>query len=249
MKRQPLHNTSNTTSHFIELNTAQNSQRVPIVIRKHSTSKRITLRYQALQHHLLLTLPRYVSIKQGLHFVEEKRKWIEKQIDETVQQFPFKHGQIIPFLGKEYRLEHIGGRGLIAIDGDRITVTGEEAFMQRRVHDWLKQQAHEHISPLARAKAQAIGKQIRGIGVRDTTSRWGSCSHDGKLSFSWRLILAPYEVFDYVISHEVAHLQEFNHSEAFWALVEQLCPGHKRWRYWLHSNGPRLYGYGSGPAG
>jgi predicted metal-dependent hydrolase len=119
-----------------------------------------------------------------------------------------------------------------------------KVFMARRVRDWLKQEARMRISELARQKATLIGKTVRQVSVRDTSSRWGSCSHAGNLSFSWRLILAPYEVFDYVVSHEVAHLQEFNHSDAFWAVVEQLSPGHERWRHWLAAHGPRLYAYG-----
>lgn len=205
----------------------------------------MTLRYQPLQQHLLLTLPRYVSIKQGLHFIEEKRKWIEKQIDETVQHFPFIDGQLLPVMGKQMRLRHIGGRGVITIEGDDILVTGEAEFMGRRVQDWLKRCARDHISDLARSKAQLIGKRVRQVTVRDTISRWGSCSHDGNLSFSWRLVLAPYPVLDYVVSHEVAHLQEFNHSAMFWDVVEQLSPGHIQWRNWLGENGYILYGYGN----
>lgn len=207
----------------------------------------MTLRYQPLQHHLVLTLPRYVSIRQGLHFVEEKRKWIEKQIDETVQQFPFKNGYTLPLLGTEYTLLHVGGRGVITIEGECIRVPGDEAFMARRVTDWLKEFARAEIGKRAHEKATTIGRNIRRITVRDTTSRWGSCSHDGCLSFSWRLIFAPYEVFDYVISHEVAHLQEFNHSDAFWNIVEQLSPGHRQWRDWLGFYGQKLYGYGREP--
>jgi predicted metal-dependent hydrolase len=241
MKKQPLH----VTSHFIELCAGENTRRMPIVIRRHRSSRRMTLRYQPLQQHLLLTLPRYVSIKQGLHFIEEKRKWIEKQIDETVQHFPFVDGQLLPLLGKEVCLRHVGGRGVITLSGSDMLVPGEAEFMSRRVQDWLRRCAREHLNGLARSKAQIIGKQVRQVTVRDTISRWGSCSYDGNLSFSWRLVLAPYPVLDYVVSHEVAHLKEFNHSDTFWSVVEQLSPGHVQWRDWLGSNGHILYGYGS----
>lgn len=150
-------------------------------------------------------------------------------------------------LGQDYVLKHVGGRGTITREGNVIQVPGDEAFMARRVRDWLKAQARERIAQEARQKAQALGKTVRQVTVRDTVSRWGSCSHDGNLSFSWRLILAPAEVCDYVISHEVAHLQEFNHSAAFWALVEQLSPGYRQWRNWLSVHGHGLYAYGATP--
>jgi predicted metal-dependent hydrolase len=241
MKNQPLH----ISPHFIELNTARSSYRLPIIIRKHPSSRRITLRFQPLQHSLMLTLPRYVSIKQGLHFVEQKRRWIEQQIDETMQHFPFEEGRMVPMLGRQYRICHVGGRGVVRIEDDAMLVPGDIEFLPRRVRDWLKQEARTQMTLRAKSKALQIDAQMRGVTVRDTTSRWGSCSHSGHLSFSWRLLLAPEEVFDYVVSHEVSHLKEFNHSATFWAIVAQLCPGYKDAQQWLVANGQSLYGYGS----
>jgi predicted metal-dependent hydrolase len=246
MKHQPLNRpTKFSESHFFEIGTASTSLRLPIEIRKHPSSRRITLRYQPLLHSLMLTIPRYVSIKQGLHFVEEKRKWIEKQIDETVQQFPFENGAVLPILGRLCRIRHVGGRSAVTLVEDELQVGGDPQFLARRVRDWLKEEARRRIGELAHAKAEVIGRRVRGISVRDTTSRWGSCSHSGSLSFSWRLILAPYEVFDYVVSHEVAHLQEFNHSKAFWQTVGRICPEYERWKGWLATNGQTLYAYGT----
>ena len=241
MKNQLLH----ISPHFIELNTASSSYRLPIVIRKHPSSRRITLRFQPLHHSLTLTLPRYVSIKQGLDFIEQKRKWIERQVDETLQQLPFENGAMVPVLGREYRIRHIGGRGLVAIAGDEIHVPGELEFLPRRVRDWLKQEARTRLGEYARQQAALLDKRIRSVSVRDTTSRWGSCSHNGSLSFSWRLILAPQNIFDYVVSHEVAHLIEFNHSARFWQIVARLHPDYQAAEYWLSRHGPGLYGYGS----
>jgi len=219
-------------------------ENIPIVIRKHPRSRRMVIRYQPLKQQVSLTLPRYVSIRQGLRFVEEKRAWIERQLHEEARPVPFSDGQIIPVQGKDYILTHRAGRGLVTIDSDRIIVPGEVDFLARRVREWLKRRAREEIVPLAEQKAAAIGKRLKKISLRDTSSRWGSCSHDGNLSFSWRLILAPAGVLDYLVCHEVAHLAEHNHSTAFWAIVERLCPTYESAQKWLKTHGQRLYAYG-----
>ena len=223
-----------------------NNTSMPVIIRKHPRSRCMVIRYRPLQHHISLTLPRYVSIRQGLRFVEEKREWIVQQISENAKHVPFIDGQIIPVLGEHYTLCHKEGRGVVSIEGDCIVVPGDENFMQRRVLEWLKRQAKEEITKLAQHHAKRIGKRLKKISLRDTSSRWGSCSHDGNLSFSWRLVFAPHAILDYVVCHEVAHLKHHDHSAAFWAVVEALCPEHEKSREWLRVNGVLLYSYGQG---
>src|SRR5262249_62094428 len=123
-------------------------------------------------------------------------------------------------------------------------VPGDKQFMSRRVQEWLKVQIREEIVKLAQKKADQIGARVKRVSLRDTSSRWGSCSHDGNLSFSWRLVLAPYEVLEYLVSHEVAHIKEHNHSEKFWALVEKLYPDYEKAQHWLKAHGATLYAYG-----
>ena len=220
-------------------------KQLPIIIRKHTKSRRMVIRYQPVQRHVALTLPRYVSIRQGLHFVEEKRAWIEARINEHSGHVPFIDGAVIPLLGKDYTLKHTSGRGLVRIEGNIIHVPGDTAFMHRRMREWVKRLAREEITALAKIHAAQIGKKLKKISLRDTSSRWGSCSHNGNLSFSWRLIFAPPEVLDYVVSHEVAHLREHNHSQAFWDIVEQLHPNSEKPRKWLKTHGQMLYTYGA----
>lgn len=167
-----------------------------------------------------------------------------ERLKERVRPVPFACGQRLPVCGQELTLIHTGGRGLVRIEGDRLLVPGEEAFMARRVRDWVKSLAREEITRLAQAKAVQLGVRIKRISVRDTVSRWGSCSSDGALSFSWRLAFAPYPVMDYVVCHEVAHIKEHNHGPAFWKRVAELCPGHKEARAWLRKHGATLYAYG-----
>lgn len=218
---------------------------IPIVVVRRRSSRRIVIRYQPLRRHVSLTLPRSVSIRQGLNFVQAKEAWVAQQIARHSHSIPFADGQIIPLLGKPCTLRHVGGRGTVTLQESGLLVHGQPEFMHRRVEDWLKRYAKTIIASLASQKAEAIGRRIKKITVRDTHSHWGSCSASGTLSFSWRLALAPYEVLDYVVCHEVAHLKFHNHSADFWTLVETLCPDWQRHYDWIKQNGASLYQYGN----
>ena len=218
--------------------------RLPILIKKHRTSRRLIVRYQPLQKSLSLTLPQATSIKQGLHFINEKQEWILRQLAQYSNAGSFSDGQIIPILGKDIRLEHIGGRGLVSEEEGVLLVHGDIEFMEHRVRKWLIKKAREEIITLTEGFSGILAVKIGNITLRDTSSRWGSCSHDGNLSFSWRLVFAPYEVLAYVVAHEVAHIREHNHSAKFWALVEQLHPEFNVAQSWLKKHGKSLYMYG-----
>ncbi|MEJ2016123.1 MAG: M48 family metallopeptidase [Limibacillus sp.] len=116
--------------------------------------------------------------------------------------------------------------------------------LPRRVADYLKAEAKSELVWRAREMAARLERKVTRVTVRDTRSRWGSCSHQGALSFSWRLILAPEEILDYLVAHEVAHLVEMNHAPAFWRQVARLQPDHKRARAWLKREGASLWRYG-----
>lgn len=175
--------------------------------------------------------------------MQEKKIWLERQLQEHAKRIPLADGQTIPVLGKEYALCHTGGRGVITIEDNRILVPGDADFMGRRLRDWLKRRLRAEITALASGMTQRIEKPLKRISLRDTISRWGSCSHKGDLSFSWRLVFAPHEVLAYVVAHEVAHMRHPDHSPAFWQQVEALHPGHERLRDWLKIHGYRLYAY------
>jgi predicted metal-dependent hydrolase len=217
---------------------------LPVVISKRRGARNMVLRFQPVAHQLTLTLPWHVSVARGLKFIEEKRGWVLKQLETQPEKIPFSDGATIPILGKNYRLTHAGGRGVVHIDGECIVVPGDVSFMKRRLREWIKKQAMQEITFRAKSKAAAIGARIKKISLRDTRSRWGSCSSDGNLSFSWRLIFAPPEVLDYLVAHEVAHLRELNHGAAFWRLVAELCPHWQESRRWIKKNGNTLYSYG-----
>jgi predicted metal-dependent hydrolase len=126
-----------------------------------------------------------------------------------------------------------------------INVTGEWEHAPRRLHDWLVEQARRQLSARVAVHAERLNLRPRRVTVRDQSSRWGSCSSSRILSFSWRLILAPPFVLDYVAAHEVAHLKEMNHGPRYWALVKKTYPRLEEARRWLHRHGAELHGYGT----
>jgi len=159
---------------------------------------------------------------------------------------PFVEGAIVPVLGVPHRIrrEHDPAAPPVAIAAGEIRVRGEPAHLARRLRDHLRALARHELAGRARALAQRIDRTVLKVGVRDTRSRWGSCSGSGALSFSWRLILAPEAVVDYVVAHEVAHLAEMNHGPRFWRLVESLMPDSGAPRAWLKRHRGELLSYG-----
>ena len=230
----------NTKSYSLTIDGAD----IPIVIRRHPSSRRMVIRYQPLQKIITLTLPRYVGIRQGLDFVSSKRNWIIGQMESQPTRIFFQDGEILPIGGRNVTLRHVGGRGIATENEDELHVHGAPEFMQRRVKSWLIERARERISALAHEKAAQLGVKIARITLRDNTSNWGSCTRGGNLSFSWRLIFAPPEIMDYLVCHEVAHLVEHNHSDRFWAVVARICPDWQQHYGWLKRHGHTLYSYG-----
>ncbi|HYM01621.1 MAG TPA: SprT family zinc-dependent metalloprotease, partial [Stellaceae bacterium] len=142
-------------------------------------------------------------------------------------------------LGVLHRIRHVarsGERGPVWIEGREIRVSGDEEHIARRVRDFLRERAREELGRRARRLAAQVDRKIGRITVRDTTTRWGSCSANGNLAFSWRLVMAPEAVLHYVVAHEAAHLVEMNHGPRFWKLVERLVPNFERQRDWLNNN-------------
>ena len=225
-------------------NIAIHDQTFPVFIRRHKTARRIVLRYQPLRGAIGITLPRYATLRQGLDFLASKQEWIAGEVLHHRRKIPFQDGEMIPVLGRNYTFKHAGGRGIVTVTDDTILVHGAPEFMARRMRDWIKHTAYETISLLAHAHAMQLDVSIKKISVRDTGSHWGSCSAEGRLSFSWRLAFAPKEVLEYVVCHEVAHLVELNHSKAFWRIVASLCPHWQASRVWLRQHGSELYRFG-----
>jgi len=220
---------------------------LPVTFRRRANARRIILRIDRSGLGIVLTLPHYASQRAALTFAASEKDWILERIARSPVRVPFAPGQRIPLRGRSHRIEATGGRGTVRLLGGpepAIQVPGGMAHVGRRLVDWLKRQAALDLARASHAHAERLGVRFTRVVVRDTASRWGSCSSSGTLSYCWRLVLAPPFVLDYVAAHEVAHLKEMNHGRRFWSLVQMLCPQAEMARSWLktHGNGLHLYG-------
>ncbi len=218
---------------------------MPVVAQVNPRARRITLRIDNADGGVRLTLPRGVSLAEGMLFAREKAAWLRDGLAALPPRVPFADGTLVPVLGTDHRIRHLpGGRGTVRRQDGEIRVTGQARLVARRVETWLRAEARRELGGRARLKAARIGRRVARVAVRETRSRWGSASDDGNLNFCWRLVLAPEAVLDYVVAHEVAHLEVMNHGPRFWRLVGRLTADVDGPRAWLLRHGARLYRYG-----
>jgi len=219
-------------------------------LRRHPRARRYTLRINSGSREVVLTMPPRGSLKQANEFAQKHGAWIAARLHRLPQAAPFSHGTVLPLRGVDHRIVHRrAARGTVwaeaGAEGERLLcVAGAEPHIPRRVRDFLKREAKADLEKASKLAAQALGVTVKRVSIRDQSSRWGSCSTTGVLSYSWRLILAPPFVLDYLTAHEVAHLIEMNHSAAFWRVVERICPDMDRARTWLNAHGTGLHRYG-----
>lgn len=219
---------------------------LPLVVRMSSKAKRLTLRFcPEAGGEIILTIPLSHSKRQVFGFIEKSKPWLEKQMARTVQKLSYVEGMALPIFGKQYELRHKPSQSFRSWWGeDHLLIHAPlekfGIFVQKSLHQVAKQFLMERTTRYA----SQLEKSVNRITLRDTRSRWGSCSANGNISYSWRLIFAPEQVADYVCVHEVAHLLEMNHSSQFWQIVEGFCPDYKKRRQWLRQNGKSLFQYG-----
>lgn len=213
---------------------------VPVALRRSARARRLSLRISGTDGRVTLTLPLRARLGDGLAFLREREDWLRGHLSRAPTAIIPAFGGTIPLEGREVLLLPGQGRAMV-LDGDRLLVPGGARGLSGRLAGFLKATARDHLASACDRHASALGKRYRKLTLRDTRSRWGSCTSDGDLMFSWRLILAPPPVLDYVVAHEVGHLAEMNHSPAFWAVVEGLCPGHEGPRDWLRAEGAGLH--------
>ncbi|MCK0196027.1 M48 family metallopeptidase [Ancylobacter sp. 6x-1] len=222
---------------------------VTVTLRRNPRALRYTLRVRAVERDVVLTVPPRGSVIEAHAFAHRYRDWIATRLARLPDRVLLQPGARIPLRGVEHHIVHRPHlRGTVWIeageDGPLLCVAGEAPHVARRVGDFLKREAKADLTIASRRHAAALEVAIGRITLRDTASRWGSCSSSGALSYSWRLILAPPHVLDYLAAHEVAHRREMNHGPRFWATVKRLCPGYERAEAWLRSHGASLHRYG-----
>jgi predicted metal-dependent hydrolase len=218
---------------------AKAAAKVPVRVRVSRRARRVALKIDAIGDAVELVVPPRTSIPRALNFLESNREWVESRLAALPPRIVFADGEKVPVLGVPHRIRHVARsskNGPVWIEGREIRVSGDAAHIARRVRDFLKERARAEYGPRARKLAEQIGRKVGRISVRDTSTRWGSCSANGNMAFSWRLIMAPEAVLHYVVAHEVAHLAEMNHGPRFWKLVEKLVPDVERHRDWLNDN-------------
>lgn len=211
-------------------------------------ARRLALRLDPKSGAIHLVVPKRASLQKALEFAKQYQDWIDRHADNILPAILFEHGNLIPVLGRERLIEVTFNPGLkrtaITLTDDSLRVHTNKDDPSARIIRFLKNIARDEITRLAREKAATIDRTITDIQIRDTKSRWGSCSPDGTLCFSWRLVLAPYESFDYVVAHEVAHLIHMNHKTRFWALCEKLSTDFATGHGWMKKNAQTLMRYG-----
>lgn len=225
----------------------------PVEVRRHPKARRMTLRVSRTKRAVIVTVPLRCNVEDAGSFVNRHLDWVRDRLGTLPEPVPFADGMSMPVRGVFHRLRFTGpaGGGPIVrvnagLDTDEILleVQGSTTRAPRHLSRWLIDEARCDLERQVAVHAHRLGLQAKKIAVRDQTSRWGSCSTTGVLSFSWRLILAPPQVLDYVAAHEVAHLAEMNHGPRFWALVRQTMPEMDTAMNWLSAYGPELHRYG-----
>jgi len=210
-------------------------------------AKRMALRVDTKQRKIKLVIPKRTSINSAYEFALKNKSWILRNLAELPQPIAFDNGAIIPVMGQNRAINIAYNPNLkktdIQMKNNEILVSTNKKDASMRIRRFLITLAKEELTTLAHEKAALIDKKIDRIDVKDTSSRWGSCSHDGRISFSWRLIFAPLPAFDYVVAHEVAHLKHLDHSPAFWQLCEKLSNQYGKGHRWMRDNGSELMRY------
>lgn len=211
-------------------------------------AKRIALRLDTAGRKMNLVVPKRFSMARALDFAAQHKGWINEKLGELPQIVALEDGSIIPVLGRDRTLnisyDSASKRTSITLEDNDIIISTNLDDPSPRLKRFLKKEAEETMANLAEEKAASIGVNISAFQIRDTKSRWGSCSPEGKIMLSWRLIFAPWDAMDYVVAHEVAHLVHMNHGREFWKLCESLSDNYKTGKTWMRSNGHELMRYG-----
>ena len=242
---------------------------IPLLLKRSPRARRFSLQVSEARRGAVLTMPAYSSFAEADEFLSRHLDWLKEHVAGLSEPVPFTRGAIVPLRGFAHQLRFAGcvrRRGVVWVEAaedakaapawpggarvsvrrlPRLHVSGEDEHAPRRLLDWLKRQAHLDLKTRVDVHARRLDLRPKRLFIRDQTTRWGSCSTSGALSFSWRLVLAPPFVLDYLAAHEVAHLAHMNHGPRFWSLVERSMPRQVEAREWLRKHGASLHRYGA----
>ena len=213
---------------------------IAVDLRRSARAKRLSLRVSRLDGKVTLTLPPRAPEREAMAFLYAREGWLRKHIDDIAPDVPVRIGGHLPFRGQALAITAADVKRATLRDG-ALLVPDDPALVGRRVQAFVKLQARDALAAASDHYASYVGRSYNRLSLRDTRSRWGSCSSKGVLMYSWRLIMAPPDVLNYVAAHEVAHLVEMNHSAAFWNVVAELMPDYDVHRRWLRQEGQMLH--------
>lgn len=219
-----------------------NNPEISVQIRHSARARRLSLRISSLDGKVTLSGPPYVRERDYMAFIRDKEDWIIKNLAVMPEKTLVAAGAVLVYRGSFVTVTMGSQRG-VRLAGDAIYVARTSRSIGASIKGFLKSQARDALAHASDRYAAQLGVGYSALVLRDTRSRWGSCSSQGQLMYSWRLIMAPPDILDYVAAHEVAHLIEMNHSRAFWNVVARLYPDYEKAREWLRSHGPMLHRY------
>lgn len=211
---------------------------IKVEVRRRKNARRLTLRLAP--KGVSLTIPHRTPVLEAERFAYKNEAWLRSKLSKLPQTTVVGVGGQVPIEGKNRLILPGKTRGL-RLKPDQLEISGRTDLFPHKIKGFLRELARAKLSQESDKYAAKLGRRYNKLTLRDTRSRWGSCTSTGNLMYSWRLIMAPPEVLSYVAAHEVAHLVEMNHSDAFWALVEDLMPDYANHRKWLRKNGSTLH--------
>ncbi len=212
---------------------------IDVQLRRSPRAKRLSLRVSKLDGRVTLTMPNRSPAKEGIAFLESRELWLRKHLIELAPEHVVVAGGTLPLQG--HQIQIVAGQVKRTVLREGALHVPDAASAGPKARAFLKLRARDALAAASDHYAGQIGRTYSRISIRDTRSRWGSCSSEGVLMYSWRLIMAPPEVLQYVAAHEVAHLVEMNHSDRFWQQVEAIFPNYQACRKWLRDHGDQLH--------
>ena len=232
----------------------RNGQRLPLDgvaarLSVNPRARRLSIRIDARAGEAVLIAPSERKLAEVVAFARTKTSWMRERLAERPHGTPLEPGAIIDLFGKPTRLVATGGAGAARLtedeDGPVIVSGGEGQAYARRVENLFKRVARETLQTRTDVHLRTLGQRPVKMSIADPKSRWGSCSpHNRSIRYSWRVVMAPPAVIDYLAAHEVAHLVHADHSPAYWSVVQGLIGDHRPYRKWLRDHGPALHAVG-----
>lgn len=215
---------------------------IPVVLKKSARARRFSLRISNADGGVSLTMPKRAAKRDALQFASEQEGWLRRHLGQQPTRIVPVFGGVVMLDGVDVEIAQSDKRSVV-FDQGVLWVPGAQDQIGAKLRGYFKALARDRLAQASEKYAAQVGRRVSRITLRDTRSRWGSCTTDGNLMYSWRLVMAPRDVQEYVAAHEVCHLVEMNHSAAYWGQVAQIFPDYRNQRQWLRDNGAALHRY------